>query len=89
MIDILKGRARQGHDALFWRFAHGRAVRQGKWKLVKVDHDPWELYDIQADPVELNDLASKYPSKVAELAALWWNWHKTASGMSDQDKDKR
>lgn len=89
MIDILKGRARQDHDALFWRFAHGRAVRQGKWKLVKVDQDPWELYDIQADPVELNDLASKYPSKVAELAALWRNWHKTASGMSDQDKDKR
>ena len=49
MMQILRGQKRKGHDALFWKHAHGCAVRQGKWKLVRMDKKPWELYDMQAD----------------------------------------
>ena len=74
LIEIFHGRRRTGHDALFWKFAHGRAVRRGQWKLVAMDRQPWELYDLDADPVELNNLADKMPEKVQELRRLWEQW---------------
>jgi len=75
MVPIYHGRRRRGHDALYWRFAHGKAVRQGKWKLVKMDKNPWELYDMEADPVELHDLAARMPEKVEQLEAMWLKWN--------------
>jgi len=80
MVPIFRGQEREGHDTLFWKFAHGCAVRQGKWKLVRMDQKPWELYDLQADPVELNDLAREYPQKATDLAALWNKWYESTSG---------
>ena len=74
LLPIFRGRKREGHDTLYWRFAHGRAVRQGKWKLVQMDRKPWELYDMLADPVEVNDLAAKHPDKARQLQALWETW---------------
>ncbi len=81
MAPILRGQHRQGHDVLFWKYAHGCAVRQGKWKLVKMDKEPWELYDMQADPIELVNLAGKFLQRVAQLSALWEKCHATAGGM--------
>ena len=77
LVPIFRGGRREGHDALFWKFAHGRAVRQGKWKLVAVDRRPWELYDMEADPAELTDLTVKMPEKVQQLQKLWEDWAAT------------
>ena len=74
LLPIFRGEKRQPHDVLYWRFAHGRAVRQDKWKLVQMDRKPWELYDVVADPVELNDLAKKHPDKAQQLQARWETW---------------
>jgi len=74
LVPVFRGDKRQGHDALFWKFAHGRAVRQDKWKLVAMDKQPWELYDVDADPAELDDLANRMPQKVEELQELWEDW---------------
>ena len=79
MVPILRGQMRQGHDVLFWKYAHGCAVRKGNWKLVRVDKQPWELYDMDADPVELVDLARKYPEKVTQLETLWKQWYASAA----------
>jgi arylsulfatase len=63
---------------LIWEHYGNAAIRQGKWKLAKLNGksadgagDGWELYDIERDRSELHDLAGTRPDKVAELAALW------------------
>ncbi len=74
LLPTLKGQPREPHDALFWKWAHGSAVRQGRWKLVRVDGQPWELYDIEADGTELNDLSAGRPAEVERLEKLWQAW---------------
>jgi len=86
MVPILRGQMRQGHDVLFWKYAHGCAVRQGKWKLVRMDKQPWELYDMDSDPVELVNLARTYPEKVARLEVLWKQWYANAAKKSSGKK---
>ncbi len=59
------------HDALFWRSAHYRAVRQGDWKL-QTSENPrrvW-LFNLANDPGERNNLAARHPERVAALQAL-------------------
>ena len=89
MLPMLRGQKRQNHEALFWKFSHGCAVRQGKWKLVRMDKEPWELYDIEADPVELTNLNRKYPEKAAQLAALWEKWYKSSASKRPGKKKNR
>ena len=82
---------------VFWEHQANRALRMGNWKLVaktkspkkftKADENAWELYNLEQDPSEMNNLASKYPEKVKEMAAIWkkeavrtkalpWPWDK-------------
>ena len=75
---LLRGGTRTPHETLYWRWSRGRAVRQGRWKLVAVRGGPWELYDVEADGTELNDLSSEMPEKAAELEALWNVWSERA-----------
>ena len=66
---------REGHDALYWEHGEAAAVRQGNWKLVRLNEEAaWELYDLSSDRTELNDLALTDPQKAQELATLWDAW---------------
>lgn len=68
---------RTPHPALFWRAGQGRAVRQGRWKLVEFgDRHSW-LFDLAADPGERNDVAARHPAVVRELRAAWQRWSGT------------
>ena len=66
------------HDHLYWEFhAQGgkQAVRQGKWKAVKLnclvpEETLVELYDLEKDPSETTDISSEYPEKVNELVKI-------------------
>ena len=62
-----------------WEHYQNAAIRQGKWKLVKLKSKTsgkdqtgdWELYDMDKDRSELNDLVKEYPEKAKELETLW------------------
>jgi arylsulfatase A-like enzyme len=70
----LEGKARQGHQALFWEHMGNRAVRKGHWKLVSVNDGNWELYNVERDRAELNNLSESDPGKLAELIADYDSW---------------
>ena len=60
---------------LFWEWKHGRAIRDGDWKLVSFKGD-WELYNLRTDPVEAYDLAESQPEKLEELKGKFSIWAK-------------
>ncbi len=74
LVPVFRGERRRPHDALFWKWAQGRAVRRDRWKLVAVKDQPWELYDIEADGTELEDVAKENAVVMQQLEALWTAW---------------
>ncbi len=72
-LDGSKGDARP-HEWLFWRRGVASAVRQGDWKLIRVEGNPDILIDLVNDPGETTNLAESNPAMVAELAAGLAAW---------------
>jgi lysophospholipase L1-like esterase len=69
---------------LFWKAFDNRAVRDGRWKLVRDQIvGRWELYDLDADRSETNDLAERFRARVREMAAQWDEWA-ARTGASEQ-----
>ena len=74
------------HEILFWRFWRVSAVRQGKWKLMRVAENPLieerdlilplMLFNLEEDPAETTNLAKKYPDKTNELLNNLKEWEK-------------
>jgi len=77
LIPFLTGKAtREPHDLLYWRSGTNLAVRQGKWKLVKLGRGNHVLlYDVSVDIAEKNDLSAQFPGKVKEMSALLSAWN--------------
>jgi len=74
---VLQGEALERQKPLFWEWRHGKAVREGGWKLVAYGNDAdWELYNIIEDPTETNNLAANYPDQVMKMDQLFTNWKK-------------
>jgi arylsulfatase len=63
-------------EPIFWEHQGNRAVRQGKWKLVKQHRIEWELFDMSRDRTELRNLASQKPERVKEMIEMWKEWAK-------------
>lgn len=70
----------------FWHYPHyhgstwgpGAAMRDGKWKLVQLDHyNAVELYDLQADIGETVNLASRFPDRVAAMQQRLADWQES------------
>lgn len=77
LVPFLQGEKSEEHDYLFWSHAHGKAIRQDDWKLVKHDDGAWELYDLAKDAIEVENRAEHYPDKVQKLSKLFDNWLKS------------
>ena len=63
------------HEALFWSNGPNRAVRLGKWKLVKAGEHSW-LFDLEKDPGEKTNLAKEKPGILEKLEKALLQWQK-------------
>ena len=57
-------------EFLFFSHIGNRGLRVGDWKIVADKTGTWELYSLANDRAESHDLATSYPEKVKELAAI-------------------
>lgn len=75
---LLQKGKQPAHDFLYWEFHENggrQAVRQGRWKAVRLDaiahpDNPVELYDLQNDPGEKKNLAAQHPDIAQRLSGL-------------------
>lgn len=64
------------HEILFWRAGPSFAVRQGHWKIVKVEDRTACLYDLSTDLSEKNDVAKENPEVVQGMLKALSEWEK-------------
>jgi arylsulfatase A-like enzyme len=67
------------HDRLLWRRTAAAAVREGNWKLIRVEEEDGSfrapiLVDLARDPGELVDRAGEEPERVRSLLELLEAW---------------
>jgi arylsulfatase len=74
LLPALRGEPWQRQRPILWEHEGNRAVRDGRWKLVRKYPGAWELYDMVEDRTELNDLAEKNRSQVTKMAAMYAEW---------------
>ncbi len=75
LIPVFENKKAYEHDALFWQWSKGKAVRTNRWKLVSWDKKAgWELYDMENDRTETENVAKDHTDVVARLAALHEKW---------------
>jgi len=80
LVPSFHGKPIERSTALYFQFGRGRAVLDGKWKVVSQTKDHWELYNIEADPQEQVDLTQEYPEKKTRMVAAWDSWYKEQTG---------
>lgn len=68
-----------GRQVQYFELRGNRAITSGDWKAVAIHkyntpfgQDKWQLFNLAGDFSETRDLASRYPAKLKELQALWW-----------------
>ncbi|HJN71053.1 MAG TPA: sulfatase-like hydrolase/transferase, partial [Phycisphaerales bacterium] len=64
----------QPHLSLFWRRHMAAAVREGDWKLIRVEESSPMLFNIEEDLGETTNLAEKHPQKVQHMLDLLAAW---------------
>uniref|UniRef100_UPI003340B351 arylsulfatase n=1 Tax=Pseudopedobacter sp. TaxID=1936787 RepID=UPI003340B351 len=73
LIPVFTGKIKkQLHDELFWEHNGAAALRQGDWKIVRLDgKSNWELYNLATDRSETVNLAEKFPERVGQMKEKW------------------
>ncbi len=74
LAPVFRGDALARKEPLFFQWAGGKAVREGRWKLVSRAKDAWELYDMETDKTETRDRAAAQPDLVTRLAGQHAAW---------------
>jgi len=64
------------HETLFWRKEKMAAVRNGDYKLIRLDDYGYRLYYLEDDPGELHDLSESQPELLKELISSLELWEK-------------
>lgn len=77
LLPALRGGELPGR-ALGFEHQGSRALREGRWKIVRGKRSPdpvdWRLYDLATDRCETTDLAAAHPERVEAMVAAWEEW---------------
>ena len=73
LVPLFDGEAIQRGKPLFWQWASGRAMRDGKWKIVN-HRKGWELYDMSLSRNESENLATRFPQQLASMVTTFNAW---------------
>ena len=79
LVPAFRGQPVERNRPLFFEFNKGAAIRDGRWKLVRLGTS-WELYDMDTNLTETNDLAASMPERVETLSAAWDAWMLETTG---------
>ncbi|HVU90094.1 MAG TPA: sulfatase-like hydrolase/transferase [Pirellulales bacterium] len=76
LLPLLTGVTKEApHQELYWRFGQQWAIRDGQYKLLKVDNQLPQLFDLLADVGEKHDLATARPGVVEQLRKQYGDWN--------------
>ncbi|MEP7281489.1 MAG: sulfatase-like hydrolase/transferase [Rubrivivax sp.] len=75
---VLRNPATSFERPMFWRMNHRqqRAMRQGRWKYLKVDAHEY-LFDIVSDARERANLGPREPERLRQMRDYWLAWNAT------------
>lgn len=77
LLQVFEGKQPLNHDTLYFERGGNKAIRAGKWKLLKLNGETsWKLFDMETDPAEVNDLASLENDRVQKLINSHQQWEK-------------
>jgi len=78
LAPIFEGRQREGYDQLFFEHEGGKALIDGKWKIVALrkKNAPWRLYNLEDDPTETVDISDTNAQKLKSMTQDWADWAK-------------
>lgn len=80
--------SRPPHEFLFWSNGPNKAVRHGKWKMVKAGAHTW-LFDLSKDIGEKTNLSRKHPDTVEQLEKALKKWQSEMSPPAWPSKPNR
>lgn len=76
ILPLLSGVNKEApHQELYWRFGQQWAIRNERYKLLKVDNQPPKLFDLVADVGEQHDVANDKPDVVEQLRKQYGDWN--------------
>ena len=62
------------HEQLYFRKLECASMRDGKWKLIRVEKLGFGLYDLEKDIGESTNLAKAMPERVSEMSKMLKTW---------------
>lgn len=80
LLPTLTGKPLERQDPLYFEYRGWRAIRDGEWKLVRLNDTPWQLYNLESDRTETTDLAAQHPERVEQMAQAWDSWYLDCRG---------
>jgi len=81
LLPFLQGKRpnQKPHETLYWRIIMRSAgIRDGDWKLIRMDDRPPMLFDLKNDVSEQRDVASRHPDEVRRLMKKLHDWECSA-----------
>ena len=63
------------HSVFHWQFDRQWAVREGNWKLVKMDDTDPELFNLATDKGETKNLINENPAQAKKLQTAYDEWN--------------